>query len=150
MERPEPRFTMITLGVSDMRRSIAFYAALGFKRKLAATGEQVAFFETGGTMIGLFGQDGLAKETGLAAGLQRAPVQGFRGVTLAWNCRDKAEVDAVVAFVETCGATIVNPAQDTDYGGYTGYFADPDGHVWEAVVAPGIDVGADRRVHLAD
>ena len=69
---------------------------------------------------------------------------------LAWNCRSRHEVDAVMAFALGKGATQLKPARATDYGGYGGYFADPDGHVWEAVVAPGIEVGDDRRVHLPD
>ena len=74
----------------------------------------------------------------------------FRGVTLAWNCKDRAEVDAVLAFALRNGAKLLKAAAPTEYGGYAGYFADLDGHVWEAVVAPGIAIGDDRRVHLPD
>lgn len=144
---PVPRLTVITLGVADMRRSIAFYEALGFVRKFRATGEAVAFFETGATVIGLFPWDQLAQD----AMLPEHPRPGaFRGMTLAWNCCSAEEVDEVIEFVISKGARLVKPAHKTDYGGYSGYFADPDGHPWEAVVAPNIEVGEDRRVCLPD
>ncbi len=145
--QPVARLTMVTLGVSNMRASIAFYEALGFARKFKATGEMVAFFDTGGTAIGLFPWDELAHDVTLSG--QPRP-QAFRGMTLAWNCRTTEEVDAVLDFVIAKGASLLKPAQNTDYGGYSGYFADPDNHLWEVVVAPGIEVGEDRRVHLPD
>ncbi|UFZ07360.1 VOC family protein [Bradyrhizobium ontarionense] len=142
-----PRFTVVTLGVADMRRSIAFYASLGFARKFRATGEAVAFFDTGGTVLALYPWDALAQDAGLPD-MPRA--SDFRGVTLAWNCRSEAEVDAALDWAVGKGAALLKPAQPTDYGGYGGYFADPDGHVWEVVVAPGIDLGDDGRVRLPD
>jgi uncharacterized protein len=145
VQPPVPRFTVITLGVSDMRRSIAFYEALGFQRKLRVSGEVVAFFETGASVIGLYPWDQLAAEASLA---DRPRPQAFRGITLAWNCNSAEEVDAGFAIDQ--GATLVKAAHRTDYGGYCGYFTDPDGHVWEVVVAPNIEVGDDRRVHLPD
>ena len=144
---PVPRFTVITLGVSDIKASIAFYKALGFERRFRATGEAVAFFDTGGTVIALFPWDELARDTTLPE--QPRPAH-FRGVTLAWNCRSTEEVDAVLKFAISKGASLLKPARRTDYGGYSGYFVDPDGHPWEVVVAPGIEVGDDRRVHLPD
>jgi hypothetical protein len=146
---PEPvaRLTMVTLGVSNMRASIAFYEALGFARRLKATGEVVAFFDTGGTAIGLFPWDQLAKDVTLP---ESPRPEAFRGMTLAWNCRTREEVDRVLDFAVSKGASLLKPAHKTDYGGYSGYFADPDNHPWEVVVAPGIDVGEDRRVHLPD
>ena len=145
--QPVARLTMVTLGVSSMRASIAFYEAIGFARKFKATGEVVAFFETGGSAIGLFPWDELARDVTLAG--QPRP-QAFRGMTLAWNCHTAEEVDAVLDFAVSKGASLLKPAQKTDYGGYSGYFADPDNHPWEVVVAPGIEVGEDRRVHLSD
>jgi len=144
---PVARLTMITLGVGNMRASIAFYEALGFARKLRATWEAVAFFETGGTAIGLFPWDQLAQDVTLP---ENPRPQGFRGVTLAWNCRSTEEVDAVLNFAISKGASLLKPAHKTDYGGYAGYLADPDGHPWEVVVAPNIEVGEDRRIHLPD
>jgi catechol 2,3-dioxygenase-like lactoylglutathione lyase family enzyme len=144
---PVPRLTVITLGVSNMRASIAFYEALGFERKFQATGETVAFFDAGGTAIGLFPWDLLAQDVTLP---ERPRPQAFRGMTLAWNCRSPAEVDAVLDFAISKGASLLKPAHETDYGGYSGYFADPDNHPWEVVVAPRIEVGDDRRLHFPD
>ncbi|OPY98692.1 lactoylglutathione lyase [Bradyrhizobium sacchari] len=144
---PVPRLTVITLGVSDMCASIAFYDALGFSRRLKATGEAVAFYDTGGPVLALFPWDQLAADACLPDDPRPA---AFRGTTLAWNCRTREEVDAVLAFALSKGARLLKAGCATDYGGYCGYFADPDGHVWEAVVAPGIEVGEDRRVHLAE
>ncbi|MBR0696794.1 VOC family protein [Bradyrhizobium lablabi] len=147
MKAPTPRLTVISLGVSDMKASIAFYEALGFVRKCRGTGEEVAFFDTGGTMVGLYPWHLLAADATLPE--QPRPT-AFRGMTLAWNCRSNEEVDAVLAFAVSKGASLLKPAQATHYGGYCGYFTDPDGHAWEAVVAPGFVIGRDRRVSLPD
>jgi len=130
-----------------MRRSIAFHESLGFARKLRAAGEEVAFFDAGEAMLALYPWDKLAHDATVPA--QPRPAV-FRGSTLAWNCRNEQEVDAVLAFAHAQGATSLKAAHRTDYGGYSGYFADPDGHPWEVVVAPGIEAGADNLVHLAD
>jgi catechol 2,3-dioxygenase-like lactoylglutathione lyase family enzyme len=147
LPKPVARLTVITLGVSDMRRSIAFYEALGFARKFKATGEAVAFFDTGGPVLGLYPWDQLAADCDLPGGQRPS---GFRGITLAWNCRTREEVDNVLGFAVSRGAPLLKAAHATDYGGYSGYFADPDGHPWEVVVAPGIELGDDRRVRLPD
>ncbi|WP_038972131.1 VOC family protein [Bradyrhizobium genomosp. III] len=144
---PVPRLTVITLGVSDIRASIAFYDALGLSRRLKATGEAVAFYDTCGPVLALYPWDQLAADAALPD--QPRP-STFRGITIAWNCRTREEVDAVLAFALGKGAKLAKAAHETDYGGYSGYFADPDGHPWEVVVAPGIEVGEDRRVHLAE
>jgi catechol 2,3-dioxygenase-like lactoylglutathione lyase family enzyme len=147
LSAPAARFTMVTLGVSNMRASIVFYEALGFARKFKVTGEAVAFFETGGTAIGLFPWDQLAQDATLP---EHPRPQTFRGITLAWNCNSPEEVEEVLDFAVSKGARLLKPAHKTDYGGYSGYFADPDSHLWEVVVAPNIEVGEDRRVHLPD
>ena len=147
LPKPVPRFTVVTLGVGDMRRSIAFYEALGFARKLRITGEEVAFFDTGATVLALYSWEKLALDAELA---DQPRLAAFRGVTLAWNCRSEAEVDQVLDFAVAQGARLLKPAHRTGYGGYSGYFADPDDHPWEVVVAPGVEVGDDNRVHLAD
>ena len=121
--------------------------ALGLREKFRATGETVAFFDTGATAIGLFPWDELAKDATLPANPR---TDSFRGVTLAWNCNSPEEVDKVLEFAIAKGATPLKAAHDTDYGGYSGYFCDPDGHPWEVVVAPNIVVGDDRRVRLPD
>lgn len=144
---PVPRFTVITLGVGDIRESIAFYQGLGFQRKYRATGDNIAFFDTGGTVIALFPRTELARDATLP---EHQRPTAFRGFTLAWNCRSTEEVDLVLKFAVSKGASLLKPARRTDYGGYSGYFVDPDGYPWEVVVAPGIEVGDDRRVHLPD
>ena len=103
-EAPIPRFTVITLGVSDMRTSIAFYESLGFARKFRVTGEAVAFFDTGGTVIALHPWDLLARDAMLPD--QPRP-KGFRGATLAWNCNSAQEVDAVMDFAIAGGASLL-------------------------------------------
>ena len=144
---PVARFTMVTLGVGNMRASIAFYEALGFTRKFKVTGEAVAFFETGGTAVGLFPWDQLAQDVTLP---EHPRPQAFRGITLAWNCNSPEEVEEVLDFAISKGARLLKPAHKTDYGGYSGYFADPDNHPWEVVVAPGIGVDEERRIRLPD
>lgn len=147
LPKPVARFTVLTLGVSEMRRSIAFYESLGFTRKLRVTGEGVAFFDTGATVLALYAWEKLALDAALVV---KPRPEAFRGVTLAWNCRSEADVDQVLEFAVAQGAQLLKAAHRTDYGGYSGYFADPDGHPWEVVVAPGIEVGDDNRVHLPD
>ena len=144
---PVPRFTVITLGVNDMRTSIAFYEALGFARKLHATGEAVAFFDTGGSVVALFPWDQLAQDATLSD--QPRP-KAFRGVTLAWNCASRSEVDAAMAHALTVGGRPVKAPHPTSYGGYSGYFADPDGHLWEIVMAPGLSVTEDGLLTVPD
>jgi predicted lactoylglutathione lyase len=142
-----PRFSVITIGVVDVGRSAAFYEKLGFKRKVKQTGNEVAFFETGATAFSLFAWDRAAAEAALAE-LPRPTT--YRGVTLAWNCNSAEEVDAAMAHSLAAGAKLLKAAHQTSYGGYAGYFADPDGHSWEVVTAPGITVAADGRVNLPD
>ena len=124
-----------------------FTKRLGFTRKLRATGEAVAFFETGGVVLGLFPWNQLAQDVTLP---DTPRPRRFAERRCAWNCRSAEEVDAVLDFAIGKGASLLKPAHLTDYGGYSGYFADPDDHAWEVVVAPGIEVGDDRRVHLPD
>ena len=143
-----PRFTVITIGVADVLRAAAFYERLGFKRKMkGAPADEVAFFETGATAFSLFAWDKAAAETALPD--QPRPTT-YRGVTLAWNCNSKSEVDDALALALASGAKLLKAAHATVYGGYAGYFADPDGHSWEVVTAPGISVGQEGRVTLPD
>jgi predicted lactoylglutathione lyase len=142
-----PALTVITLGVSDMGASIRFYEALGFERRMKATGEDVAFFAAGGVVLGLWSWDSLAADAGLP-GSPRPEV--FRGTTLAWNCATPEQVDTAFAHaLKVGGRSLVTP-EKTFYGGYRGYFTDPEGHVWEVVQAPGIVVTPDGRVTLPD
>jgi uncharacterized protein len=146
-DAPQPRLTVVTLGVADMRASVRFYQALGFARRMQGTGEEVAFFDAGAAILALYPWDKLAADATLAAA-PRPPA--FRGTTLAWNCASRADVDAALAHALRAGATLLKGAHDTSYGGYSGYFADPDGHPWEVVVAPGLVLAPDGRVVLGD
>jgi catechol 2,3-dioxygenase-like lactoylglutathione lyase family enzyme len=142
-----PCLTAITLGVASVKASIAFYEKLGFARKMRKTGEEVAFFDAGGVVLALYSWDALADDATLPA--QPRP-QVFRGMTLAWNRSSPQEVDDAMAQALAAGARLLKKPHTTHYGGYSGYFIDPDGHPWEVVCAPGIAVMADGRVTLPD
>ncbi len=143
----KPRLNVVTLGVTDFARAVSFYQDLGFERRLKVTGDDIAFFDGGGMVIGLFRWDMLAED----AQLRTEPrPQAFRGITLAQMCRSDAEVDELIARALQAGATLLKKAQNTHFGGYSGYFADLDGHPWEAVRAPGFEFTADSRVILPD
>ena len=126
----KPRISMITLGVSDMDRAVRFYEqGLGFPR--VGSEPDVAFFALNGTWLGLYGRSALAEDATVpAAG------SGFSGVTLAHNVSSPAEVDAVLAQAVAAGATLTKPGQKVFWGGYSGYFQDPDGHLWEVAHNP--------------
>jgi uncharacterized protein len=126
----EPRLSLVTLGVGDVARSRQFYEKLGFQAS-AASQESVAFFHAGGVVIGLFGRVPLAEDAHVA---DSAP--GFSGVSLAHCCRSEVEVDAVLDEAVRAGATLLKPGQKVFWGGYSGYFADPDGHLWEVAYNP--------------
>ncbi|MGO3927750.1 VOC family protein [Rhodopseudomonas pseudopalustris] len=145
IESLRPRLTVITLGVDDVKTSAAFYERLGFVRAPGG-GDQVAFFDTGASALALYSWKLLAEDATQAD--QPRPA-AFRGATLAWNCRTPEEVDAVLAFAVETGAQLLRAAGATHYGGYRGYFTDPDQHVWEVVTAPGVDVRDDGRVDLS-
>jgi hypothetical protein len=139
----EQRLSLVTLGVADVARSKAFYTALGWRGQEI---EETVFFQTGGMAIILWGREKLAGDAGVPAG---SPVP-FGGIALAQNVRSTDEVDAVLAAAETAGATITHPAEPTFYGGYAGYFADPDGHLWEVAHNPGFTLEADGSLTLPD
>ena len=131
-----PRLTAVTLGVHDFRASVRFYEALGFVRKMRATGDEVAFFDAGGVVLALYRWDQLAED----AAMPVTPLPAaFRGTTVAWNCASREEVDAAFARALAAGAELLKPAQATSWGGYSGYFADPDGHVIELKSYRGAD-----------
>jgi uncharacterized protein len=145
MSVPEAILSLVTLGVSDLKRSIAFYEALGFRRK-ATKAEGVGFFQAGAMSIAVWPAGELAKDSNAAA----AEAPAFRGVALAWNCRSEAEVDAAVARARGAGGTVPKAPQKTFWGGYAGYFADPDGHLWEVAHNPGFPLSDDGRLTLPD
>ena len=124
----EPRITLITLGVEDLERSIRFYRdGLGLPQR---PGEGI-FFETHGTWLALFPRDDLAHDAGVSA-----IGSGFRGLALAHNVRSEQEVDGLLAQAVASGGRLVKRGQRTDWGGYAGYFADPDGFLWEVAWNP--------------
>ena len=123
-----PRITLITLGVKDLNRSLHFYRdGLGFPTTWTPE-KGVIFFKTQGACLALYPYDELAKDAEMEAPAARPRFPGF---SLAHNVRTKGEVDELMAQAEAAGATIVKPARDAFWGGYSGYFADPDGYLWE-------------------
>ena len=140
----EQRISLITLGVQDLEKSTAFFERLGWRRSAKAA-EGVSFFQCGGLAFSLFPLGELAKDA-------RVPAErsGFGGFSLAHNVRSRAEVDAVLAEAERAGAEIVRPAGEAFWGGYTGYFRDPDGHLWEVAWNPGFPLDDSGALHLPD
>jgi len=132
----KPKISLITLGVADIPRSVAFYRdGLGFPTHNYTPGEDMVMLQLEGSWLGLFPRPELAKDAGVAD--SRA---GFSGVTLAHNVASKAAADEVFAQALAAGATSVKPMQDAFWGGYSGYFADPDGHLWEICWNPFTDL----------
>jgi uncharacterized protein len=126
----EPRISLITLGVSDLERATRFYEeCLGLPR--LETPPSVSFFELGKTWLALWSRESLAADAGLSP-----EGSGFRGFALAHNVRSPAEVDALLARIAAYGATVVKPGKPTEWGGYSGYFTDLDGFLWEVAHNP--------------
>ncbi|MCI4325655.1 MAG: VOC family protein [Thermoplasmata archaeon] len=128
----EPRISLVTLGVRSLRRSVRFYRdVLGWTTNYAE-GDPIAFYQLNGMVLGLFGHEALAKDARVSPRRR-----GFRGVTLAHNVRSRRAVDEVFVQIRRGGGTIVKPPEVAEWGGYSGYFADPDGHLWEVAHNPG-------------
>ncbi|MEM8874317.1 MAG: VOC family protein [Planctomycetota bacterium] len=125
-----PHISIVTLGVADVAVSTAFYERLGWK-KASGSNEHISFFKLSGTVFGLYGRAALAEDAEVSA-----EGNGFRGVTLAHNLNSRAEVDEAFAFAVDCGATPIKEPQEVFWGGYSGYIADPDGHLWEIAHNP--------------
>lgn len=138
----EPRLSFVTLGVSDVARARTFYERLGFKAS-SSSQKTVAFFDAGGVVLALFGRKDLAEDAHV-----RDSEPGFSGVALAHNVRTEYEVARVLAEAEAAGGSIVKPAQNTFWGGHAGYFADPDGHLWEVAYNPFMQLDAEGRPTL--
>ena len=147
MRMPSAKLTAVTLGVRDLQASARFYEAIGFRRKFRATGDEIVFLDGGGVVLALWHWDKLAQDAVLRG---RTPPQSFRGATFAWNCATPAEVDTIFAKAIEVGAGLLRKPERTDYGGYRGYFFDPDGHVWEVVQAPGFAFTEDGRLILPE
>ena len=125
-----PCISLVTLGVADVERSTQFYERLGWKRSGASV-PGTSFIAMDGLVLSLFGRADLAGD----AGVENSP-PGFSGITLALNQRSNADVDRVMEEALAAGARLVKPAQKLVWGGYGGYFADPDGHLWEVAMNP--------------
>lgn len=132
----EQRISLITLGVDDLARARRFYEG-GLGWRPASEHEDVCFYQLPGLALGLFGREALAQDA-------RRPIEGgFSGVTIAINQRSPADVDRVLAEAAAAGATLLKPAETVFWGGYSGYFADLDGHVWEVAHNPGCTIHPD-------
>lgn len=141
-----PRVSLVTLGVKDVARSTAFYVALGWPLSSASVPGDVSFFKTAGGLLALWSEDLLAEDAGLSGGA----VGDRRGRSLAINLESREDVDAALAAAAAAGARITKPAAATDWGGYNGYFADLDGHLWEVAHNPFWPIGDDGRPTLPE
>ena len=139
----DQRLTLVTLGVGDLGRSRRFYAALGW-HEIEPRQESVAFFQLNGIGLSLFPRTELAKDAEIADS-----AAGFSGITLAHNLRSEAEVDALFAEMVAAGAAAVKSPRKVFWGGYSGYVADPDGHLWELAYNPFFPLDAVGNVTLA-
>ena len=140
----DQRLSLITLGVADVSRARAFYEALGWKMNGGVDNESdhVVFFQAGGMIVALWDRAKLAEDSGVQDG------KGWGGVTLAYNVRSPAEVDAVIEEARAAGARIPRTGAETFWGGYSGVFVDPDGHPWEVAHNPSWTVHDDGSTTL--
>ena len=137
----DQRVSLVTLGVADLDRARRFYEKLGWRRGNDNPG--VVFFQMPGAVLALWARDALAEDAGVTDS-----GASFSGIALAQNVRSMAAADALLAEAAAAGATITKPAKDTVWGGYSGYFADPDGHLWEVAHNPFWTLDAEGRVTI--
>ena len=140
----EQRVSLITLGVADLKRSREFYERLGWRRSMAKA-EGVVFFQAGGMALALFPRNELAKDAKIAP-----EGHGFSGISLAYNTRNHEEVDSVLAEAQAAGAKLLKPAEEAFWGGYSGYFSDPDGFPWEVAWNPSFPMMEDGSIRVPD
>jgi catechol 2,3-dioxygenase-like lactoylglutathione lyase family enzyme len=138
----EQRLSLVTLGVRDLERARRFYDALGWKSG-AAPADDVVFFQAGCMIVALWGRDQLAEDTVVQDS------GGWGGITLAYNARSPAEVDAVLAEAEAAGGQVARRGAETFWGGYSGVFVDPEGHSWEVAHNPNWTLREDGAVSLS-
>ena len=138
----EQRLSLVTLGVGDLARAVAFYEALGWIAANDWAEQEVAFFQVGGMAVALWRREQLAEDSTME------DTGGWGGVTLAYNVRSPAEADAVLAEAEAAGATIGRPGEETFWGGYSGVFIDPDGHPWEVAHNPHWTIAEDGTMTI--
>jgi uncharacterized protein len=142
----QPRISIVTLGVADLEQSRRFYEnGLGWPVS-SESSEEIIFLRLGGTILALYSYASLAEETGLPANRGI----GFGGVTLAQNFKTREEVDQVMATAEAAGATILAAPVTRHWGGYSGYFADPDGYAWEVAWGPNFVYNPDGSLNLGE
>ncbi|HEX6763773.1 MAG TPA: VOC family protein [Gaiellaceae bacterium] len=139
----EQRISLVTLGVADLPRARAFYERLGWRTR-AAQDDEVVFFQAGGLVVALWDRAELAKDSGVG------DAGGFGGITLAHNVGSPAAVDAVLGEARAAGASVTRPPAPTFWGGYSGVFADPDGHPWEIAHNPHWTLHDDGTIALGD
>jgi catechol 2,3-dioxygenase-like lactoylglutathione lyase family enzyme len=132
---------MIALGVQDLPRSVKFYRDGLRLSQSSASKDSIAFFKIGGTVLALYPWDKLAEDAQVPG-----EGHGFRGVTLAHNVKERKDVSEVLALAAVSGGKIIKPAQDVFWGGHSGYFADPDGHLWEVCWNPHFPLADDGTV----
>jgi catechol 2,3-dioxygenase-like lactoylglutathione lyase family enzyme len=137
----EPRISIVTIAVDDLDRAVRFYEAMGLTRHQGIT-DGVAFFQMGGVILGLFPRKSAEEDSGVT--FSTAP----SAIYLAYNTRSDAEVDAVLAAAQKAGGRIVKPAQRAFWGGWYGYFADSEGHVWEVAHNPAFPIDAAGNISL--
>ena len=138
----EPRVSIITMAIDDLDRAARFYEAMGLMRHRITDG--VAFFQMGGAILSLFPRGSAEEDSGIRFG------DGPSRVYLAYNTRSDAEVDQVLAAAEKAGGKIVKPAGRAFWGGWYGYFADADGHVWEVAHNPAFPIDAEGNIFLPE
>lgn len=138
------RLGIVTLGVSDLDRSVAFYTALGWERCRSSIEGVIVWFRTADTNLGLFPYDELAKD----ATIGKVERGSFGGITLAMNVESAEDVGRFLQEAKGAGASIVKPATKADWGGTSGYFADPDGYLWEIAHNPSFPIGDDGRLTI--
>jgi hypothetical protein len=139
----EQRVSLITLGVADVARARRFYEALGWSGQEV---QETVFLQAGGLALVLWSRAALAAD----AGLVHDDGGGFGGVALAHNVRSRTAVDDVLADAAAAGGVVTVPAHETFYGGYAGWFTDPDGHVWEIAHNPGFALADDGTLTVPD
>ena len=137
----EQRVSLITLGVADIARSTAFYESLGWRRA-GESMEEIAFFQLAGQVLALYPREHMAEDLG------REPGDGPGSVALAQNVRLRSDVDRLFAEWISAGATPLRMPDDTPWGGYVAYVADPDGHPWEFAHVPMFPLAADGSLTL--
>ena len=156
----EPRISIVTLGVTDLDRAVAFYEAMGLERHEKFT-EGVAFFQMGGVILALWPREELARDAGLpyrsapGAAVQEGkstpfqpPEQTFSGVALAYNTRRPEEVLEVLARAEKAGGRVLKQAGRAFWGGVQGYFEDTEGNLWEVAFNPDFSIDEEGRISL--